>query len=161
MITLPLAAHGHVVCLLGCSCSTKSYRSLATFVLFNRTILSTYTNIQSYRFYVVITCLQVSTDGYLSFGRPITCCPSLTSDSSNSDYIVAPFEADTNIASGRGQVSYEVHTNSTSPAQLSRVNSFIRQQKQSSFAGTWMLVAEWKDVPQSGQSDNNMVLLED
>lgn len=94
---------------------------------------------------------QVSTDGYLSFGRPISCCPSLISNTSTSDYIVAPFEADANIASGRGEVSYEVHSDSTSPDQLSRVNNFIRQEKQNSFAGTWMLVVEWRDVPQSGQ----------
>lgn len=99
---------------------------------------------------------QVSTDGYLSFGRPITCCPSLTSNATTSDYIVAPFEADTNIAAGQGQVSYEVHNDSTSPNLLSRVNSFIHQQKQNSFAGTWMLVVEWRDVPQSGQA-NSMV----
>ena len=84
-------------------------------------------------------------------------------NASNSDYIVAPFAANTNIGSGRGHVSYEVHNASTSPVQLSRVNSFIRQQKQNTFAGTWMLVAEWRNVPQSGQANsivghNNMVI---
>lgn len=67
---------------------------------------------------------------------------------------MAPFEADTSISSGQGHVYYEVHNSSTSPTQLSRVNSFIRQQKQITFAGTWMLVAEWRNVPQSGQSNS-------
>ena len=98
--------------------------------------------------------LQVSVDGYFSFGRPVTCCPSLTANTSGSDYIIAPYLADTNIGSGRGNVSYEVHTLSTSPDLLSRVNSFIRQQKRNKFAGTWMLVAEWRNVPQSGQADS-------
>lgn len=96
--------------------------------------------------------MQVSTDGYLSFGRPITCCPSLAANTSDSEYIVAPFMADTNIGSGQGNVSYEVHTISTSPGLLSRVNRFIRHQKQNMFAGTWMLVVEWRNVSQSAQA---------
>ena len=75
-------------------------------------------------------------------------------NTSNSDYIVAPFEADINIGNGQGNVSYEVHNISTSRGQLSRVNSFISQQMQRKFAGTWMLVAEWNDVPLSGQANS-------
>ena len=102
--------------------------------------------------------LQVSTEGYLSFGRAVRCCPSLTSDTADSDYIVSPFKADINIANGQGNVSYEVHDISTSPGLLSRVSSFIRQQELNNFSGTWMLVAEWSDVPLSGQ-ENSMVWL--
>ena len=97
---------------------------------------------------------QVSTEGYLSFGRAVPCCPSLTSDTADSDYTVSPFEADINIANGRGNVSYEVHDISTSPGLLSHVSSFIRQQELNNFAGTWMLVAEWSDVPLSGQENS-------
>ena len=67
---------------------------------------------------------------------------------------MAPFEANANIASGQGNVSYEVHNATTGARQLSKVNSFIRRQKQNAFSGTWMLVAEWKDVPQSGQASS-------
>ena len=74
-------------------------------------------------------------------------------NTSNSEYIVAPYKADTNIGSGQGGVSYELHNISTSPSLLSQVNSFIRKQKQNKFAGTWMLVAEWRNVPQSGQTN--------
>ena len=62
--------------------------------------------------------------------------------------------ADTNIGSGQGSVSYEVHNSSSSPALLSRVSRFIRQQQQNGFAGTQMLLAEWRNVPQAGQMDD-------
>ena len=73
-----------------------------------------------------------------------------------SNYIVAPFGSNTNIASGTGTVSYEVHNMTTSPGLLSKVNKYIQQSEQVRFAGTWMLVVEWNDVPQSGQT-NGMV----
>ena len=46
-------------------------------------------------------------------------------------------------------MSYEVHTSDsgTPTALLTRVSTFIRQQLQSDFRGTWMLVAEWADAP--------------
>lgn len=81
----------------------------------------------------------------------MTCCPTLLS-SSTSNYVVAPFGANTNIASGTGRVSYEVHNITTSPSLLSQVNRYIQQSTQHRFYGTWMLVAEWENVPQSGQS---------
>lgn len=95
----------------------------------------------------------MTTDGYFSFGRAATCCPSIAINNSNSDYIVAPFEADTNIGSGQGSVAYEVHNSSINSHPLSRVNTFIRQQMQNKFVGNWMLVAEWRNVPQSGQAN--------
>ena len=93
--------------------------------------------------------------GYFSFGRSEACCPSPSNpSSSNSDYIVAPFETSTVIGDGSGSVSYEVHSHSS---LLGRVNKFIRQTEQSTFAGTWMLVAEWKNVSQPGNSKNSLV----
>lgn len=75
-------------------------------------------------------------------------------EANTSDYVVAPFEADTNVASGKGNVSYEVHSAFRNPAVLSRVNKFIRKKEQNSFAGTWMLVVEWRNVPQPGQTSS-------
>ncbi len=70
---------------------------------------------------------------------------------------MAPFEADTNIASGQGNVSYEVHDVSIRSGQLSRVSRFIRKhQNQKTFAGTWMLVVKWSNIPQSGQASNKV-----
>lgn len=98
---------------------------------------------------MVIT--QVTTDGYFSFGRAVTCCPTLSLSSSTSNYIVAPFETNINIASGTGSVSYEVHNITTSPSLLSQVNRYVQRNMQTWFSGIWMLVAEWNNVPQSGQ----------
>ena len=95
---------------------------------------------------------QVTTDGYFSFGRAVTCCPTLSLSQSTSNFIVAPFEANTNIATSKGNVSYEVHNITTSPSFLSEANRYIQQNLQPGFSGTWMLVAEWNSVPQSGQS---------
>ena len=96
--------------------------------------------------------IQVTTDGYLSFGRPVTCCPSLISRSSVSNYIIAPFDSNIDIEGGTGMVSYEVHNMTTSPGLLSKVNRHIQQSMQVRFSGIWMLVVEWNDVPQFGQT---------
>ena len=46
-------------------------------------------------------------------------------------------------------MSFEVHTSDsgTPTALLTHVSTFIRQQLQNDFRGTWMLVAEWADAP--------------
>ena len=94
--------------------------------------------------------LKVAIHGYFSFGRAETCCPSLSVPSSrNSDYTVAPFETST-VISENGSVSYEVHSIDGHSSLLGRVNKFIRQTEQNTFAGTWMLLAEWRNVSQSG-----------
>ncbi|MCG8626014.1 MAG: hypothetical protein MJE68_28955 [Proteobacteria bacterium] len=98
--------------------------------------------------------------GYFSFGRAETCCPSPSVPTSrNSDYIVAPFETSIAIDDGNGSVSYEVHNISSHSSLLGQVNKFIRQTglKQSTFAGTWMLVAEWKNVSQPGYLMSRLV----
>ena len=100
----------------------------------------------------MIMNIQVSADGYFSFGRGVTCCPTLSVSSSTSNFIVAPFESNTNVATGVGRVSYEVHNTTTSPTLLNRVNRYVQQSMQSGFTGIWMLVGEWNSVPQSGQS---------
>ena len=93
--------------------------------------------------------------GYFSFGRDEACCPSLSvSSSRSSDYIVAPFETSINA---NGSVSYEVHNTSSHSRLLGQVNKFIRQMKQNAFAGTWMLVAQWKNVSQPGRSMDSLV----
>ena len=67
---------------------------------------------------------------------------------SNNDYIVAPFWADNDITH-EGQISYESHQGTD---LLTHVSFFIRQLLQTDFSGTWMLVAEWEDVPQTSGS---------
>jgi len=64
---------------------------------------------------------------------------------------VAPFLTDTNVASGTGNVTYQVHTNTSSQALLNDVSKYIRQSKENFFSGTWMLAVQWENVPQTGQ----------
>ena len=49
-----------------------------------------------------------------------------------------------------GVVSYEVHSSTTGP--LSAVNQLVSQREEEEFIGTWMVVAEWKEVPPFGSS---------
>lgn len=98
-------------------------------------------------------CVQVSTNGYFSFGEAAAYNnPQLFSPSSPSAYIVAPFWANNDISNRVGNITYEVHTAETSPSYMMLVSSFISQQKQVKFSGNWMLVAYWNDVPQFGGS---------
>lgn len=61
-------------------------------------------------------------------------------------------------------MSYEVHTNVTSPNLLSQVGQIIRHQHNGrDFAGIWMLVAEWSNVaghlvPQKGNTFQAVVI---
>lgn len=59
---------------------------------------------------------------------------------------MAPFWTDSDISEGVGEVSYQVYDNSQSES-LSWVSTYVSQQQQINFIGTWMLVAEWRDVP--------------
>ena len=63
--------------------------------------------------FCIIVNIQVTTDGYFSFERAVSCCPNLLLSLSTSNYIIAPFETNTNIATGTGRVSYEVHNMTT------------------------------------------------
>ena len=59
---------------------------------------------------------------------------------------MAPYWADTDITGGVGEVSYHIHTSQTE--SLTWVSTYISQQEQIDFTGTWMLIAEWKNVPE-------------
>ena len=97
----------------------------------------------------VVQSVQVSTNGYFSFGEePIYNTPRNFSPSSPQMYIVAPFWANTDISNRVGNITYEVHTEENSQNQISLVSSFISQQQQVRFSGNWMLVAQWNSVPQ-------------
>ncbi len=85
-----------------------------------------------------------------SFGRDGTfSSPVVFPGTSTSNYLVAPFWARHDIST-IGEVSYEVHNNST--GLLSIVSNFIRQEENNAFVGTWMVVAEWRDIPQFGST---------
>ncbi len=85
------------------------------------------------------------------FGQRVTSLenPTLFNESDSLEYIVAPYWSDISTRSV-GSVSYEIHTNETSIVLLNRVSKYIRQKEQNQFYGIWMLVVEWKSVPNPG-----------
>lgn len=93
--------------------------------------------------------LQVSSNGYFSFDNEVTdSTPQLFSSSSLPAYLVAPFWAHNDISNRVGDISYEVHSFVVSLNYINLVSSFISQQQQVKFNGSWMLLAEWNSVPQ-------------
>ena len=63
----------------------------------------------------------------------------------SSAFLLAPFWSDVDIRQ-HGSIKYEIH-NDSSDSLLSKVNNFISNSTGIEFAGTWMLVAEWNQVP--------------
>ena len=94
---------------------------------------------------------QVCTNGYISFG---VATPSIFGVEMFDKFfltpLVAPYLIDIDHSFGVGNISYEVHTVTTSKPLLSKVNSLIDEHMGSQFSGKWMLVAEWKNVPEYG-----------
>ena len=57
---------------------------------------------------------------------------------------IGPYWIDNDPSAG-GFVSYEVFTGDSD--QLSEVSNFISETENVAFNGTWLLVAQWDDVP--------------
>lgn len=94
----------------------------------------------------------MTTNGYFAFEREMMICCVTSFDSADSyNYIVAPFLSDIDTST-KGEISYEVHTTKSSPQVISRYNEFVRLKDKNDFIGTWMIIAEWKRVPLSGES---------
>jgi hypothetical protein len=90
---------------------------------------------------------QVSTNGILSFARPFPYhSPHLFPGTSFYNFLIAPFWSDNDIRRGIGEVSYWVHSGQSD--SLTFVSTYISQQEQVKFNGTWMLAAEWRNVPE-------------
>ena len=106
-----------------------------------------------------ISCLlQVSSNGFFTFDSEDTYNaedPQLFSSTSPLANMVAPFWASNDIISRTGSISYEVHNSVSSGGYLEQVSSFISQSQQVRFEGTWMIVAEWRDVSQFNGSYND------
>lgn len=101
---------------------------------------------------IIMNTLQVATNGYVSLGRRVTHLqnPSLFNQSDINKYIVAPYLSDIDTRSS-GSVSFETYSNTTNLPLLQKVSNFIQQREFSSFVGTWMLIAEWNSVVDSGK----------
>jgi hypothetical protein len=86
----------------------------------------------------------VSSNGFLSFRTGHAyCCPGQFNSSSPYTHLVAPYWTPSDLSS-RGQVLYEVHTNSS---LLDTVNSAISSEIGVIFEGAWLLVVYWSDIP--------------
>ena len=59
-------------------------------------------------------------------------------------FVAAPFWSDIDLRL-EGQVSWDIYTEQ-SPEMLTMVTSFIRENANATFNGTWMMVAFWEDV---------------
>ena len=96
----------------------------------------------------VSCCLQVTTNGRITIGEPaIQCCPVRFEDIHvGATAFIAPYWIDNN-PSIRGNVSYSVFSQDSE--LLLTVSNFIAKSQQTSFIGTWMLVAFWRDVPEA------------
>ena len=93
---------------------------------------------------------QVCTNGHISFGVATPYIYIIYADLFDEYFfapLVAPYLIDIDHSFGVGNISYEVHTVTTSKSLLSKVNSLINEHMGTQFSGEWMLVAEWKDVP--------------
>ena len=58
---------------------------------------------------------------------------------------MAPFLADINIAIG-GNISFQVYTRTNGSEQLDSVSQIINDNRGTFFSGTWMVVAQWREV---------------
>ena len=94
--------------------------------------------------------IQVETNGMISFSEPIyRSSTEPFPDGAPGVYVVAPYWDDVDIRL-TGNISYEVHSRSTnnprSDQLLDDVSGFVENSTGQSFQGSWMLVAEWKEV---------------
>ena len=92
--------------------------------------------------------LQVGTNGYISFRRPVSSGFPVQFPESEEDFLVAPFWVHNDIRLA-GSVSYEVYNWNTQ--QLQAMTEFIDDEVFSfpslnTFTGAWMLLVEWDAV---------------
>lgn len=94
----------------------------------------------------ILSCLQIGTNGLLSFGSSYNSFSSQQFPGSffiSSLYLVAPYWDDIDIRGDSGVISYEIHEDGYF---LDLVNNFLQRSRPSSFVGTWMAVVSWDAV---------------
>ena len=101
---------------------------------------------------LVWTSLQVGTNGYFSFDKVFTDYTPYEFPGSSKVSLVSPFFSDIDTSYGTGIIRYEVHTLSQSPTVLAEVSRIINEHTGEAFAGSWLLLAEWRNVPEYGRS---------
>ena len=94
--------------------------------------------------------MQVEINGIISFSEPVyhIITPPFPEGAPGA-YFVAPYSDDIDLRLA-GDISYEVHSRSTnnpgSDRLLDEVSGFVEDSTGQSFEGSWMLVAEWREV---------------
>lgn len=119
---------------------------------------------------VCTPCIQVGTNGIISFSEPFYSpaaqrFPS-TSSSVARAYLVAPYWDDVDISLA-GNISYEVHSrngdiNLGSNQLLNTISNFVEESTGQPFNATWLLAVEWKEVhpwPHGLVNDSPLLLL--
>ena len=95
--------------------------------------------------------IQISTNGYLTFGSPNSrCCPPSSAEGVDIDYLVSPFW--TNFDNGLGGIIlYQAIADSDA---VDALNGYISGKTGTSFGATWVLSITWFEVPAFGGSPN-------
>ena len=99
----------------------------------------------------------------ITFSEPIyTLIIAPFPDGAPGAYVVAPYCDDVDIRLA-GDISYEVHSrignNPGSNQLLDEVSGFVEASTGQSFQGSWMLIAEWKEVHPWPHGSNDPLLL--
>ena len=117
-----------------------------------------YTPNQNPRHIYNLLYVQVSNNGYFSFGGKPGNTPN-SIPTSHSGYVVAPYTAHIEDTTHAGTVQFaDLHNYVSSGSAMGNVSDFIQSQTGDSFSGTRMMVAEWCEVPQKNQSTVSYVV---
>ena len=92
----------------------------------------------------MIIYLQIETNGYFSFDKGFYSYNFVQLSGNYS--IVAPFFTDIDITIG-GNISFQVYTRMNGSEELGNVSQAINDKEGTFFSGTWMVVAQWREVP--------------
>jgi hypothetical protein len=108
-------------------------------------------NLKMYDFFVQFSlCLQVISNGYISFGYPfISSSPELFPLNAYTG-VVAPFWSDVDTSAGVGNIYYHIYTNADSPPMVRACRELSRFTGH--FSTKWLLVATWDKVPRRQSS---------
>lgn len=88
---------------------------------------------------------QISTNGLISFDVSIPFFFNFPFPGFLANfYVIAPFWDDINTNNG-GTISYEIHQGDSSAMQI--VSAYVSAQTGEDFAGYWMMVVLWSEVP--------------
>ena len=99
----------------------------------------------------MLITLQISTNGFFTFGSPNSrCCPPSSAEGVDIDYLVSPFWTNFDNSLG-GAILYNIIVDDDA---LQGVNGYISEQTGTIFSGRWALATSWSAVPAFNGSAN-------